>query len=630
MKPQTITTSTAGKYARRTTKAGTSSFETMGETRMTTSQFVAITKVPISGTTELSPIVEVLNMADYTHNTVSVVPISEPIFQASPSSVVIREFQPQETLKIEICLRNNDNVARRVKMTQPESPCFSVELTNKKPASKVAPGMDVSYTLSFTPEERTDYFCDLVCFTEREKFIIPVRAIGPRGWLDFPDQIYFERAPVKSETLKTVLVRNVGEARCTFNILSKAPFNATPQSASLSVGDSMQIHFSFSPETTDMHYGEFQVDYGSGETIYVMASGKGEELSVRLDSHALLMDPTYVSLFSQKSFKIINNSDETVTYSFKQLASAAEELRARMRLGSTFDQEQDFTMNNVDYDDFFRNESFQLTPSQGQVWPNSEVEITATFTPSTATEIACVAYCDVAGKANRFPVHLQGTGIGAKIVLSYNVIDIGEVFINSVSEYEVELENQGEIDAYYEMLHNDTLFGSKFSFQPSKGSLGVSQKEHVKVSFSSDVLGEFNEEFEWNLQGTLRPLRLSLRGKVIGPTFHLDEQTLDFKRVSVAFLNTRCFHLFNTADIPFRFHMRVPGDGILLKKEFEVVPSTGTILPHGKQKIQVIDVCVYVCMYGQNVHRHDSHSWKAKLEMVLCMCVCVCVCIYFT
>lgn len=33
--------------------------------------------------------------------------------------------------------------------------------------------------------------------------------------------------------------------------------------------------------------------------------------------------------------------------------------------------------------------------------------------------------------------------------------------------------------------------------------------------------------------------------------------------------------------------MRVPGDGTLLKREFEVVPSSGTILPHGKQKIQV-------------------------------------------
>jgi len=78
----------------------------------------------------------------------------------------------------------------------------------------------------------------------------------------------------------------------------------------------------------------------------------------------------------------------------------------------------------------------------------------------------------------------------------------------------------------------------------------------------------------------------------------------------------RYFNLFNTADIPFRFHLRVPGDGTLVKREFEVIPATGTILPHGKQKIQVdlipltprnynlqvipindMHICRYACAY---------------------------------
>lgn len=496
MKPHTVGSSAAGKYARRSTSM--TAQQTAGNARMTTTELMAITKVPISGTTEISPIVEVLNMADYTHNTVSVVPMSEPIFQASPSSIVIREFQPQETVQVEISLRNNDNVARRVKIVQPESPCFTVELTQKKPSSKIAPGMDISYTLSFTPEERTDYFCDLVCYTEREKFIIPVRALGPRGWLDFPDEVFFDKAPVKAETIKTVLIRNVGDALSKFSISSSPPFTVTPSSAALEVGESMQLHFAFFPDTTDYREGQYRVDYSTGETVYINATGKAEELTVRIDSHALLMDPTYVTLFSQKTLKIINSSDETVQFSFKQLASVAEEIKARMRFGSTYDS--GIGEEDADYDDSFQNDSFSISPASGQVWPNSEVEITATFTPMTATEIACVAFCDIAGKQNRFPLHLQGTGIGAKVVLSYNVIDIGEVFINSVSEYEVELDNQGEIVAFYNLIPNESLFGSKFQFQPSEGMLGVGQKEHVKVQFSSDVLGEFSEDFEWSLQ----------------------------------------------------------------------------------------------------------------------------------
>ena len=578
----------AGKYARtRPPAAGGGTMTAMGsigQAKMTTSQLREVGDVAITGTTEVSPIVEVLNMADYTHNVVSVVPIDEPIFQASPSSITIRGFQPLETVQVQIAMRNNDNVARRVKIVEPEGIYFSVELLSGKPSSKIAPGMDTHYVLKFTPEERIDYFCDLVCYTEREKFVIPVRALGPRGYLDLPDEVTFEKAPVKAETVKTMLARNIGDAECTFTLSCTKPFRADPPTSTLGVGESMQLNISILPDRCEEIQGEIRVDYSTGESVVMYCSGRAEELAVRLDSQALLMDPTYVSLFSQKTFKIINRSEDTLAFCFKQFAGAAEEIKARMRFGAGMNESMD---EDVEYDDTFHNDSFAISPTSGQVWPNAEVECVVTFTPSTATEMACVAFCDVAGKQNRFPLQLQGSGIGPRIVLSYNVIDIGEVFINSISEYDIELENQGEIQAFFELVPTGTLFGSKFKFEPQQGSLGIGQKESIKVSFSSDVLGEFNEEFGFALAGTPKPLALTVRGKVIGPTFHLDETMLDFKRVSVAFLNSRTFNLFNTADIPFRFHMRVPGDGTLVKREFEVIPATGTILPHGKQKIQV-------------------------------------------
>ena len=592
----TIGGSPAGKYARtRPPPGGSEAFGGGTAPKMTTSQLMSIGRVPISGTTEISPIVEVLNMADYTHNVTSVVPISEPIFQASPSSVTIRNFVPLDPVHVEISFRNNDNVARRVKIVQPESPFFEVALGNPRGASKVAPGMDIAYVLKFTPEERIDYFCDLVCYTEREKFIIPVRCLGPRGWIDFPDQVFFDKAPVKAESLKTVLVRNVGEAEATVTLAAARPFRAMPPVATLGVGESMQVHFSFFPEALGEADGEFRIDYSTGESVVVHARGVVQELPVRLDSSAMLMDPTYVGLFSQKSFRIFNRSDETLKFCFKQFASASAEIKARMRFGAGFEDGNEWgaTANgDVEYSDRFQNDSFSLYPAEGEVWPNSELEVTVTYSPSSAAEVACIAYCDIAGKENRFPLQLQGLGIGARIQLSYTVIDVGEVFINSVSEYDVELDNQGEIAAQYELIPSDTLFGSKFKFEPSAGMLEVGQKQTIKVSFSSDVLGDFNEDFGWQLQGTPQPLTLTMRGKVIGPTFHLDEEMLDFQRVSVAFVNSRAFNLFNTSDIPFRFHMRVPGDGAGVKKEFAVTPSTGTILPHGKQRVQ-IDLIAY-------------------------------------
>lgn len=42
-----------------------------------------------------------------------------------------------------------------------------------------------------------DYTHELICITEREKFLVPVRAIGARAILDFPDEVNFGTCPVK-------------------------------------------------------------------------------------------------------------------------------------------------------------------------------------------------------------------------------------------------------------------------------------------------------------------------------------------------------------------------------------------------------------------------------------------------
>ena len=126
-------------------------------------------------------------------------------------------------------------------------------------------------------------------------------------------------------------------------------------------------------------------------TKYNERTGVVQELAVRIDSSAMLMDPTYVGLFSQKTFRVINRSDETLKFCFKQFASASAEIKARMRFGAGFDGDEDWGGaggdGEVEYDDSFKNEAFSLFPSEGEAWPNSEVEIVVTFSPSSATEV---------------------------------------------------------------------------------------------------------------------------------------------------------------------------------------------------------------------------------------------------
>ena len=85
-------------------------------------------------------------------------------------------------------------------------------------STRVAPGMEISYVVKFSPETKQDYSYDLMIVTEREKFIVPIRAVGYRSMLDFPDTLDFGLVPVKHTAEKPVMIRNIGEKTTKWHI----------------------------------------------------------------------------------------------------------------------------------------------------------------------------------------------------------------------------------------------------------------------------------------------------------------------------------------------------------------------------------------------------------------------------
>ena len=103
-------------------------------------------------------------------------------------------------------------------------------------STKVAPGMENTYIVKFFPEAKTDYAYDLMVMTEREKFIVPIRARGCRAMLDFPDQLDFGLVPVKFETEKPVMIRNIGEKTTKWQITVPNHFKISQSEGILEVG----------------------------------------------------------------------------------------------------------------------------------------------------------------------------------------------------------------------------------------------------------------------------------------------------------------------------------------------------------------------------------------------------------
>lgn len=100
---------------------------------------------------------------------------------------------------------------------------------------QVAPGMEIQFIVRFSPEAKIDYSYDLMIVTEREKFILPIRAIGCKAMIDFPDQLDFGLVPVKHPSEKPIMIRNVGEKTTKWHLKVPKSFNVNKTEGILEV-----------------------------------------------------------------------------------------------------------------------------------------------------------------------------------------------------------------------------------------------------------------------------------------------------------------------------------------------------------------------------------------------------------
>ncbi len=134
-------------------------------------------------------------------------------------------------------------VPRLVKVTQADTPYFKI-VTSADAHHKVGAGLPIIYKIQFFPEENKDYHHELIVSTEREKFVIPIKCIGSRAILDFPDEINFSLSAtcaVKHLHSKCLLIRNVGNRDAKFSLHVDAPFSVSPDHGILPVGENMQV-----------------------------------------------------------------------------------------------------------------------------------------------------------------------------------------------------------------------------------------------------------------------------------------------------------------------------------------------------------------------------------------------------
>lgn len=121
------------------------------------------TEEKLAATQEMYPpkIIELLDIGTTSLRKETSVDVDQALFQPFPSEVVFQQFEPHRTHEFPLLLRNLDKVARNVKITCEDSPYFNITC-QKSAGSKVAPGMEIMFTVLFTPDEKKVLF-NAVC-----------------------------------------------------------------------------------------------------------------------------------------------------------------------------------------------------------------------------------------------------------------------------------------------------------------------------------------------------------------------------------------------------------------------------------------------------------------------------------
>ncbi|XP_065519812.1 hydrocephalus-inducing protein homolog [Lathamus discolor] len=487
------------------------------------------------------------DMGEVSHQKFSAVGLDQRLFQPFPSEVVFENYVPRQFYIAALALRNIDRVPRLLNVILGNSPYFEL-ISPSNEDYKVAPGMSSTYRILFRPDEDKDYFDELIIITEREKFFVPIRAIGARASLDFPEQLNFSECPVRFSTQKTLLVRNVGKREACYSITTLSPFSVDPSIGTLGVGEAMEVTVEFHPPKTGVYTSPMIVHYDTGP---------GDE-------------------------------DDT-------------------------------------------------TLGEGDVLPNSSLEISVIFQPKEARVYQETVYCDISGCETRLPLCISGEGVGPQVQLSCDQLSIGEVTVGSSHSYRVFLLNRGVTETPFSVVSPERALGSCFTFGPREGMLLPFDHQAIWISFNASVVGQFTEEFQFNVKGSPEPLTLTvsptssyglltallwlppvhldavLSMRVTGPAFHFNVSSLRFGEVSFGFPRTLCCRLTNTSSVPFNFNLRIPGDGsgapsvtsfaqvsdstgpswrkrapgAKKPAEFTIRPCTGTICAKGHLDIQV-------------------------------------------
>ncbi|EAX90636.1 hypothetical protein TVAG_041110 [Trichomonas vaginalis G3] len=329
------------------------------------------------------------------------------------------------------------------------------------------------------------------------------------------------------------------------------------------------------------------------------------------EPEVVIFPNTYISDVSKLTITVKNNSHQNHKLSFRTYKTKSEE----QALKEDLDIYDPLARAKFNKSYAFESDTFYIEPLELEVWSGTSQQFFITYAPNIAIRHDTTVYVQVDEEDERLELKLIALGLPPVAQLSNPAINIGNIFLDSICEYEVYLENCGNVPVDF-ILEKHPTGNLGFKFNPETGQVLVGSKIPIRITFIASAVGSFHELFTYKIRGATNKFpQIALTGKVIGPSFEVSMHQLDFGSVGYGFMHTQTFILENTSEIPFDFTFRLSANSTFEHREFRIDPEQGTIGKFQKQEISIEFIPFAIQEYNLTLLMDVARYGLALLEI---------------
>ncbi|KAJ8726486.1 hypothetical protein PYW07_001184 [Mythimna separata] len=385
-----------------------------------------------------------------------------------------------------------------------ESSYFFIKPCGAQLLSRLAPGISVTFAITFTPVQYEDYTHRVTFYTDVDQYVLPM--IGENFRIVMTGSTHTVSVELEKQIVRFFDTYNTMMRQQTYKVINRS--------------DHVLTYMCMKNQHV---YDDFNEKVKLATIFYNMKNSE-----------------------SAKFMKLVHYD----------VLSSAEHERVYTRI--FYDEIQGLVADETLH---YRDSHFSIEPIKGTLWPNKTTELTITFRPQEIGEFSSTAFLDIDGLEERVPLQLLGASLPPAICLNVETLDMDRVYINKPYHYEIVAINKGHINGVIVYKDVPPLFGSILSCTPAMHCLKPGDKEIFVISFCNSNQGPYFEEVNFSIRDTDVVLKLYLKGEVIYPSLMFSIPCLDFGKISLGVPKTMELDVINESVVYVSGSLKISSDG---------------------------------------------------------------------